>query len=75
MMTIKNLNYFSALQVPEIDFMVFAARNDPFAARDAETRGDAIFRVGVACVGLEAAGGVVVPQSNGAVVGGGEDVF
>ncbi len=74
-MTIENLNYFSTLQVPEIDFTVFAARNDPFTARDAETRCNAIFCVGVARVGLEAAGCVVVPQSDGTVVGGGEDVF
>jgi hypothetical protein len=74
-MTIENLDYFPTLQVPEIDFIVFAARNDPFSTCDAKTRCNAIFRVGMARVGLEAAGGVVVPQSDGAVVRGGEDVF
>ena len=75
LMSLEDLNDFSTLQVPEIHFVIFAARNDPLAARNAKTRGNAEFRVGVACVRLQAAGGVVIPQTDGAVVGGGEDVL
>jgi hypothetical protein len=41
-MTIKNLHDLSALQVPQIDFAIFAARHDPLAASDAEACSDAV---------------------------------
>jgi len=40
--TIKYLHNLSALQVPQVDLAIFAARHDPLAARDAEAGGDAV---------------------------------
>ena len=74
-MTIKNLHDFAALQVPQVYFAVFAARDDPLAPGDAEAGGDAVLGVLVTDVGLEAARRLEVPQPYGAVVGGGEYVF
>ena len=55
LMALEDLHDFPTLQVPQVDFAVFAARNDPFAARDAEAGGDAVFCVLMANVRLEAA--------------------
>jgi len=75
MVSFKDLDNFPGLQVPDVDLVVLAARDDPFPARDAEACGDAVLRVHVADVRLEASRGVIIPQADGAVVCGGEDVF
>ena len=54
--------------------MVLRPRDDPLVARDTETSGDAVLFVLVARVGFETTCGLVVPQPDGAVVCGGEDV-
>ena len=51
-MTFKNLHDFPALQVPQVDLAILAARNDPFTAGDAEAGGDAVLCVLVADVRL-----------------------
>jgi hypothetical protein len=60
-MSSQDLHNLARLQIPYIGIVVLAARDDPLAARDAETRGDAVLGVGVPRVGLEAARGLVVP--------------
>lgn len=74
-MSFEDLDDFARLQVPQVDLVVLAARDDPLPAGDAEARRDAEFLVDVACVRLQAAGGVVVPQPDSAVVGRGKDVL
>jgi len=75
LMTIKDLHGFSSLQIPQVDFAIFAARHDPFASGNAEASADAILCVLMTDVGLQAARCLEVPQPYRAVVGGGEDVF
>jgi hypothetical protein len=72
---LKDLHDFAALQVPQVYFAVFAARDDPLAAGDAEAGGDAVLGVLVTDVGLQASRRLEVPQPYGAVVGGGKYVF
>jgi hypothetical protein len=72
---LEHLHDLARLEVPDVRLVVLAPRDDPLAARDAEARGDAVLCVGVPGVGLEAARGLVVPEADGAVVRGGEDVF
>jgi hypothetical protein len=55
LMALEDLHDFPTLQVPQVDLAIFATRNDPFAARDAEAGGDAVFYVLMADVRLEAA--------------------
>lgn len=55
--------------------MILTPSYDPFPTRDAETRRDTVLVVDVADVGFEASCGLVVPKTNRAVVGCGEDVF
>ena len=74
-MTIKDLHDFSSLQIPQVDFAIFAAGHDPFASGDAEASPDAVLGVLVADVGLQASRCLEVPQPYGAIVGGGEYVF
>ena len=74
-MAFEDLHDFPALQVPQVDLAVFAARNDPFAACDAEAGGDAVLCVLMTYVRLQAARCLEVPQSYGAVMGRGEYVF
>ena len=74
-MTIEDLHDFPSLQIPQVYFVIFAARHDPFASSDAETRADTVFGVLMTDVGLQAARRLEVPQPYGAVVGGGEYVF
>jgi hypothetical protein len=52
LMTIKDLHDLASLQIPQVDFAVFAAGHDPFASGDAEARADAVLGVLVADVGL-----------------------
>jgi hypothetical protein len=51
-MTIKYLHDFSSLQIPQVDFVIFAARHDPFASGDAEAGPDAVLCVLMTDVGL-----------------------
>ena len=74
-MSLQHLDDLARLEVPQVDLVVLAARDDPLPAGDTEARRDAELLVDVAGVGLQAARGVVVPQPDGAVVGRGEDVF
>jgi hypothetical protein len=55
--------------------MIFTPGNNPFSTRHTEARGNAVLIVDVADVGLETTRGLVVPETDGAVVGCGEDVF
>lgn len=50
--------------------MILTARNDVLSSRHAETRIDAVLCVLMANVGLQAAGGLVVPKPDRAVVCG-----
>jgi hypothetical protein len=74
-MTFEDLHDFPALQVPQVDLAVFAARNDPFATGDAEAGGDAVLCVLMTHVRLQAARRLEIPQSYGAVVSRGEYVL
>ena len=74
-MTIKDLHDFSSLQIPQVDFAIFATGHDPFASGDAEACPDAVLGVLVTDVGLQASRCLEVPQPYGAIVGGGEYVF
>ena len=51
---LEYLHDLSALQVPEVDFVVFTTGDDPFAACDAEARRDAVLLIPMAHVGLQA---------------------
>jgi hypothetical protein len=51
-MTFEDLHDFPSLQIPQVDFVIFAARHDPFASGDAEAGADAVFGVLMADVGL-----------------------
>lgn len=73
--SLERLHYLAALEVPEEYLVVLTAGDDPLATRDAEARGDAELLVRVADVRFKAAGGLVVPEADRAVVRGGEDVF
>jgi len=55
--------------------MVFTSSDDPLSTRDTEARGDTVFAVDVSDVGLEAPRGLVVPETDCAVVRRGEDVL
>lgn len=74
-MSLEDLDYFAALQVPDVDLVVLAAGDDPLSASDREAGGDAVELVPVANIRLQAARGLVVPQTYCAVVRGGEDVL
>lgn len=74
-MALKDLHDFPALQVPDVHLVIFASRHDPFASRHTEASGDAIFGIRVADVGLEAARGLIIPQTDGTVVRRGQNVF
>ena len=74
-MAIEDLHDFPTLQIPQVDFAIFAARHDPLASGDAEAGADAVLGVLVADVRLQAARRLEVPETYGTVVGGGEDVF
>jgi hypothetical protein len=52
LMTIKDLHDFPSLQIPQVDFVVFAARHDPFASGDTEASPDAVLGVLMTDVGL-----------------------
>ena len=52
LMTIEDLHNFSSLQIPQVDFAIFAAGHDPFASGDAEACPDAVLGVLVTDVGL-----------------------
>jgi len=51
-MTIKDLHDFPSLQIPQIYFVIFAARHYPFAPGDAEAGPDAVLGVLVTDVSL-----------------------
>lgn len=74
-MAIEDLHDFPTLQIPQVDFAIFAARHDPLASGDTEAGADAVLGVLVADVRLQAARRLEVPETYGTVVGGGEDVF
>lgn len=73
-MSLHYLYNLPRLEVPQIHFVVFAAGDNPLVTCHAETRGDAVLFVFVPGVSLQTARGLVVPETDGAVVGGGEDV-
>jgi hypothetical protein len=73
--TFEYLDDLAGLEIPNVGLVIFAAGDDPLAARDAEACGDAVFCVGVPSVGFQTARGLVVPQADRTVVRGGEDVF
>ena len=52
LMAIEDLHDFPTLQIPQIDFAIFAARHDPLASGDAEAGADAVLGVLVADVRL-----------------------
>ena len=74
-MTIKDLHDFPSLQIPQVDFAIFAARHDPFASCDAEASSDAVLGVLMTDVGLQATRCLEIPQPYCTVVGGREYVF
>ena len=51
-MAIEDLHDFPTLQIPQVDFAIFAARHDPLASGDAEAGADAVLGVLVADVRL-----------------------
>ncbi len=51
-MAIQDLHDFPSLQVPQVDFVIFAARHDPFAPGDAEASADAVLGILMTDVGL-----------------------
>jgi len=55
------LNYFPILQIPYVDRLVFRAADNPLATGDGEVREDAVLRVGVTCVRLQALALIEVP--------------
>ena len=67
---LKHLHDLSALQVPEVDLVVFAAGYDPLSARDTEARCDAVLLVSVTHVRLQTSRCLVVPQPYGAIMRG-----
>ena len=69
------LHDLSALQVPEIDFVIFAAGHDPLAACDAEASGNAVLLVPMTHVGLQASRCLVIPQTDCTIVRSREDVL
>lgn len=55
--------------------MVLAAANDPFTTRYAKARRDAVLRIRVANISLQAPRGIVIPKPNRRIVRGGKNVF
>lgn len=74
-MALEDLDDLARLEIPYIGFVIFAASYDPLTARDAEARRNAVLHVCVPCVRFQAACGLVVPQTNRAVVCRRQDVL
>ena len=74
-MPLEYLDNLPCLEIPEVHFVVLAPRDDPFPARHAETRCDAEFVVDMTYVCLQTTRALVVPETDSAIMGGGEDVL
>lgn len=74
-MALQDLHDLARLQIPDVRFTVLASCDDPFPARDAEARRDAVLGIDVAGVRFQTPGGLIVPQTDGIVMGSREDVF
>lgn len=59
--TFKSLDYLATLEIPNVNFGVFASANNIFASYRAETRRNAIGTICMSNVCLDAAWGVVIP--------------
>lgn len=70
-MALELLNYLPILQVPDVDRFVLRPADNPLATGHGEVREDAVLRVGVARVGLQALALIEVPQLESAEVHGG----
>lgn len=68
-MPFQNLHHLATLQVPNVDFAIFASRDDPLSTGHREACRDAVELVLVADVSFQAARCLVVPQTDGRVVG------
>ena len=67
-MTLQNLQHLTRLQVPDIDFRIFAAADDILATGDAESSGNAVCSVRVSTIRLHTFRGLVVPEANGRIL-------
>jgi hypothetical protein len=74
-MPFKYLHDFSALEVPQVNFVVLAPRDNPLPSGHAKASDDTIFCVGMAYIRFETAGCMIVPQANGVVVCRGQDIL
>ncbi len=74
-MAIEDLHDLPSLQIPQVDFAVFATRHDPLASGDAEASTDAVLCILMTDVRLQTARRLEVPQPYRAVVGGRKNVF
>ena len=73
--TLQLLNNLFRLQVPDVDQVVLGPGDDPLAPGDGEVSKDAILLVLVAAVRFQALAFAVVPEFEGVVEGGCEDVL
>ena len=69
-MSLQLLDYFFGLQVPNVDHVVFTARNDPFATGNGEIGKNTVFFVFMTGVGFETFAFGIVPQLQRVVQGG-----
>jgi hypothetical protein len=75
LMPFENLHDLSALEVPEVNFVVLAPRDNPLPSGHTKASDDAKFCVAVAYIRFETAGGVIVPQTDRVVVCRGQDIL
>ena len=67
-MTLQNLQNLTRLQVPDIDFRIFAATDDILATGDAESSGNAVGSIRVSTIRLHTFRGLVVPETNSRIL-------
>ena len=67
-MTLQNLQNLTRLQVPDIDFRIFAAADDILAIGDAESSRDTVCSVRVSSIRLHTFRGLVVPETNSRIL-------
>ena len=68
--SLEYLHDLSALQIPEVDLVVFAAGYDPLSARDTKARCDAVLLISVTHVRLQTSRCLVVPKPYSAIMRG-----
>jgi hypothetical protein len=72
---VKLLHNLFGLQVPDVHKVVLASAHNPFTTCNTEVGKNAIFFILVSRVGLEALALAVIPQFEGVVEGGRQDIF